>query len=156
MYIEAVHKELAAKEIKIQNKNEKIMAIRYRITKRSNSIQNKQAQYIMQAVTTGTVDLDTISTAISNECTLHAVDVKAVLMALGIKLDHYLQEGNIVDLGDVGKFKMGFQCTAEEDPTKLTPKRSIKKYHVNYQPSVKLKRKLKAGITTYKEGSRSV
>ena len=110
----------------------------------------------MQAVNTGTVDLDAISTAISNECTLHAVDVKAVLMALGIKLDYYLQEGNIVDLGDVGKFKMGFKCTAEEDPKMLSPKRSIKKYHVNYQPSIKLKRKLKAGITTYKEGSRSV
>jgi predicted histone-like DNA-binding protein len=132
------------------------MAIRYRVTKRNNSIQNKKEQYIMQAVTTGTVDLETISEAISNECTLHSVDVQAVLIALGKKLDYYLQEGNIVDLGDVGKFKMGFQCKAEEDPTLLSPKRSIKKYHVNYQPSVKLKRKLKAGITTYKEGSRSV
>lgn len=132
------------------------MAIRYRITKRSNSIQNKKEQYIMQAVTTGTVDLETISEAISNECTLHSVDVQAVLIALGKKLDFYLQQGNIVDLGDVGKFKMGFKSTAEEDPSKLSPKRNIQKYHVNYQPSVKLKRKLKGEITTYKEGSRSV
>jgi predicted histone-like DNA-binding protein len=132
------------------------MAIRYRVTKRNNSIQNKKEQYIMQAVTTGMVDLETISEAISNECTLHSVDVQAVLIALGKKLDFYLQQGNIVDLGDVGKFKMGFQCKAEEDPTLLSPKQSIKKYHVNYQPSIKLKRKLKAGITTYKEGSRSV
>ena len=132
------------------------MAIRYRITKRSNSIQNKKEQYIMQAVTTGTVDLETISEAISNECTLHSVDVQAVLIALGKKLEYYLQQGNIVDLGDVGKFKMGFKCTAEEDPAKLSPKRNIQKYHVNYQPSVKLKRKLKGEITTYKEGSRSV
>ena len=132
------------------------MAIRYRITKRSNSIQNKKEQYIMQAVTTGRVDLETISEAISNECTLHSVDVQAVLIALGKKLDFYLQQGNIVDLGDVGKFKMGFKSTAEEDPAKLSPKRNIQKYHVNYQPSVKLKRKLKGEITTYKEGSRSV
>ena len=132
------------------------MAIRYRITKRSNSIQNKKEQYIMQAVTTGTVDLETISEAISNECTLHSVDVQAVLIALGKKLDFYLQQGNIVDLGDVGKFKMGFKSTAEDDPAKLSPKRNIQKYHVNYQPSVKLKRKLKGEITTYKEGSRSV
>ena len=132
------------------------MAIRYRITKRSNSIQNKKEQYIMQAVTTGTVDLETISEAISNECTLHSVDVQAVLIALGKKLDFYLQQGNIVDLGDVGKFKMGFKSTAEEDPAKLSPKKNIQKYHVNYQPSVKLKRKLKGEITTYKEGSRSV
>ena len=65
------------------------MAIRYRITKRSNSIQNKKEQYIMQAVNTGKIDLDFISNAISNECSLHEVDVKSVLMALGIKLEHY-------------------------------------------------------------------
>ena len=132
------------------------MAIRYRITKRSNSIQNKQEQYIMQAVHTGKIDLDFISSAISNECSLHEVDVKAVLMALGIKLDYYLQRGNIVDLGDVGKFKMGFKSTAEDDPAKLSPEKNIQKYHINYQPSVKLKRKLKGEVTTYKEGSRSV
>ena len=132
------------------------MAIRYRITKRSNSIQDKKEQFIMQAVHTGKIDLDRISNAISNECSLHEVDVKAVLMALGIKLEYYLEKGNIVDLGDVGKFKMGFQCIAEEDAAKLSPKKNIKKYHINYQPSVKLKRKLKSGITTYKEGSRSI
>jgi len=132
------------------------MALRYRITKRSNSIQNKKEQYIMQAVHTGKIDLDLVSKAISDECSLHEVDVKAVLMALGIKLEYFLEKGNIVDLGDIGKFKMGFQCAAEEDALKLTPKRNIKKFHVNYQPSLKLKRKLKAGITTYKEGSRSL
>ena len=132
------------------------MAIRYRITKRTNSIQNKKEQFIMQAVHTGKVDLDRISSAISNECSLHEVDVKAVLYALGIKLSDYLQQGKVVDLGDVGKFKIGFKSTAEEDATNLSPKKNIKKYHINYQPSIKLKRTLKAGITTYKEGSRSI
>jgi predicted histone-like DNA-binding protein len=132
------------------------MAIRYRITKRTNSIQNKKEQYIMQAIATGSVDLEMLSSAISNECSLHKVDVQSVLFALGLKLQNYLQEGKSIDLGDVGKFKIGFKCKAEDDPSLLSPKRSIKKYHINYQPSLKLKRTLKAGITTYKEGSRSV
>ncbi|WP_439132441.1 DNA-binding protein [Polaribacter sp.] len=109
----------------------------------------------MQAVNTGTIDLDTLSKNISDECTIHSVDVKAVLMALGNKLDFYLSDGKIVDLGDVGKFKMAFSGVAETTPEALSVKRNIKKYHINYQPSVKMKRKLKAGITTYKEGSRS-
>ncbi|TXD48782.1 DNA-binding protein [Polaribacter sp. IC073] len=132
------------------------MALRYRITKRTNSIKNKEEQYILQAVNTGTIDLDTLSESISNECTLHEVDVKAVLMALGKKLDHYLSEGKIVDLGDVGKFKMGFSGIAATAPEALSVNENIKKFHINYQPSLKMKRKLKAGITTYKEGSRSV
>jgi predicted histone-like DNA-binding protein len=132
------------------------MAIRYRVTKRSNSITTKKDQYIMQAVHTGKVDIDYFSKSISDSCSLNEVDVHAVLIALGIQLDYFLQLGKVVDLVDVGKFKMGFKSIAEEDPTKLSPKRNIQKYHVNYQPSIKLKRKLKAGITTYKEGSRSV
>jgi predicted histone-like DNA-binding protein len=132
------------------------MAIRYRITKRTNSIQNKKEQFIMQAITTSVVDLEMLSTAISSECSLHRVDVQAVLFALGIKLEYYLQQGKSIDLGDVGKFKVGFQCKAESDPSLLSPVRSIKKYHINYQPSLKLKRTLRAGITTYKEGSRSI
>jgi predicted histone-like DNA-binding protein len=132
------------------------MAIRYRITKRSNTIaNNKKEQFILQAVNTGTIDLERICKEISNESTLSVVDVKAVLIALGIKMQFHLEEGKIVDLGDVGKFKIGFQCKAEENAQNLSPKRNIKKYHLNYQPSKQMKRRLKSGITTYKEGSRS-
>lgn len=131
------------------------MSLRYRITKRNNSINNNKEQYILQAINTGTVDLDYISKLISDECSLHQVDVKAVLIALGLKLEFFLTDGKIVELGDIGRFKMGFSGIAGDDPKKLTPKRNIKKYHINYQPSKKLKRILKAGVDTYKEGRRS-
>ena len=132
------------------------MTIRYRITKRSNTIaNNKEPQYIMQAVSTGVVDLDQISRQISNECTLSVVDIKMVLYALGEKLQFHLEDGKMVDLENIGKFKVGFKCKADPDASKLTPKRNIQKYHLNFQPSVVLKRWLKKGIKTYKEGSRS-
>jgi len=126
------------------------MALRYRITKRTNNIGNKENSYILQAITTGTIDLDTLSEHISNECTLHSVDVKAVLMALGKKLEFYLKDGKIVDMGDVGKFKMGFKGTAAAKPALLRVK-NIQKFHINYQPSLKLKRQLKGQIDVYKE-----
>ena len=126
------------------------MALRYRITKRTNNIGNKENSYILQAITTGTIDLDTLSEHISNECTLHSVDVKAVLMALGKKLEFYLKDGKIVDMGDVGKFKMGFKGTAAPKPALLRVK-NIQKFHINYQPSLKLKRQLKGQIDVYKE-----
>jgi len=132
------------------------MPIRYRITKRSNTIaNNKKPQYIMQAVSTGVVNLDDISRQISHECSLSVVDVKFVLYALGEKLQFHLEDGKIVDIENIGKFKIGFKCKANPDPTQLTPKRNIEKYHLNFQPSVILKRWLKKGIKTYKEGSRS-
>ena len=117
------------------------MSLHYRITKRNNSTSENTPNYILQAINTGTIDLDTLSESISNECTLHSVDVKAVLMALGKKLDFHLSEGKIVDLGDVGKFKMGISGKAEETPEALSVKRNIKKFHINFQPSFKNEKK---------------
>ena len=132
------------------------MAIRYRITKRSNTITSKnKEQFIMQAVNTGTVSINQISKEISKECSLGEIDVKFVLMALGPKLKQHLEDGKIVDLDNIGKFKVGFKCKADEDPQKLTPKRNILKYHLNFQPCIEIKRWLKSRIVTYKEGSRS-
>lgn len=132
------------------------MPIRYRITKRSNTIaNNKEPQYIMQAVNTGVVNVKQLSKQISDECSLSEIDVKFVLEALGQKLQFYLEDGKIVDLENIGKFRIGFKCKAHPDPTQLTPKRNIIKYHLNFQPDVTIKRWLKKGISTYKEGSRS-
>ena len=109
----------------------------------------------MQAVNTGTIELDSICKEISTESTLSIVDVKAVLIALGIKLKYHLEDGKIVDLENIGKFKVGFKCKAESNASNLTPKKNIKKYHLNFQPSIALKQWLKKGIKTYKEGSKS-
>lgn len=127
------------------------MALRYRICKRINSLtKNKEPHYILQAVNTGTVDLDRISYEISQESTLSEVDVKAVLIALGSKLQYHLSEGKIVDLDNLGKYKVGFKGIAQEDASKLTPK-GIQKFHINFQPSLRLKHWLKKGVKVYKE-----
>ncbi len=70
------------------------------------------------------------------------------------KLQFHLQEGRTVELENIGSFRLGFKSKAEEE-IKLSPKRSIIKYHLNFPPSVYIKRLLKKGVTTYKEGSRS-
>jgi len=127
------------------------MSISYRITQRRNTIKQEQKlQYILQAVTTGTVNLDTISYEISNECTLSKADIYAVLIALGGKLQQHLAEGKIVDLGDLGKFKIGFNGVAVAELEQVTVKQ-IKKFHLNHQPSLKLKHWLKTGVKVAKE-----
>ena len=71
------------------------------------------------------------------------------------KIIIYFQEGKTVELENIAKFRLALKRKAEEDTFKFTPKRSILKYHLNFQPSVYIKRLLKKGITTYTEGSRS-
>lgn len=61
------------------------MALKYRITKRSNNIKNNSELYIMQAIHTGKMDTDELSEIISSESSLSEADIKAVLLSLGKK-----------------------------------------------------------------------
>lgn len=129
------------------------MPLRYRFSKRRNPLDTEEIQHIMQAVSTGTVDLDQISYEISHECSLSAVDVKFVLMALAPKMLYHLGEGKIVDLEHLGKFKVGMKCKSQPSQDLLRVK-NIQKFHLNFQPSVAIKRWLKKGVSIKKEPPR--
>lgn len=130
------------------------MAIRYRFSKRRNPLNTDEIQHIMQAVSTGTVDLEQISYEISNECSLSAVDVKFVLMALAPKMLFHLEEGKIVDLEHLGKFKVGIKGKAQASQNLLRVS-GIQKFHLNFQPSIAIKRWLKNGLKIRKEQARN-
>uniref|UniRef100_UPI0040482D9D HU family DNA-binding protein n=1 Tax=Polaribacter sp. TaxID=1920175 RepID=UPI0040482D9D len=66
-------------------------------------------------------------------------------------MQFYLQQGKIVELDAIDTFKMGFQCEAATDPSQLKSPQSIKKFHINYQPSKKLKQALRVGYKVRKE-----
>ncbi len=127
--------------------------LRYRITKRKNTIGGKKDQYIMQAVHTGIVSFDQICKEVGERCSLTPGDVKHAAMELAALYQFHLAEGRIVELGDLGRYKIGFQCKAEDHPDKLT-KKSIKRFHLNFQPSKAIKKMLKVGLTVKREGGR--
>ena len=93
------------------------MAIQYRISRRKNNIAtNAETNYILQAVSTGEIDIERLSYEISTESTL----------------------------------KIGFKSVAQPNKSLLRTA-EVSKFHINYQPSVKLKRWLKKGIALKKE-----
>ena len=127
------------------------MSLNYRISKRKNTIHTKQPEnYMMQSIHTGEVNLERIAYEISNESTLSDTDIIAVLHALGTKVQFHLAEGKVVNLENLGRFKVGFQAPAQSKPEQLSPTQ-IKKFYINYQPSLKLKKWLKAGLNVRKE-----
>lgn len=126
------------------------MPIQYKITQRKNNIQpTAKNQYIMQAVHTGEVNLEQIAYEISNECTLSKTDIVAVLYALGEKTKFHLEEGKVVNLDNLGRFKVGFKAAAQPESNLLQPK-NIQRFYINYQPHLKLKKWLKAGLNVVK------
>lgn len=126
------------------------MSLNYRITKRKNNIKNPdETQYIMQTVSKGVIDLEKVCYDISNRCTLRESDVIGVVNALGNILQDGLEQGYTIDLGDLGRFKLGFKSTAAPEP-KLLSKKSIQKFILNYQPSKRMKKRLKKSIPLVK------
>lgn len=128
-------------------------SLHYRITKRKNTIGGKKDQYILQAVHTGVITFDQICKEVSDRCSLTPGDVKHAVSELADLYQFHLAEGRIVELGDLGRYKIGFQCKAEDHPDKLT-KKSIKKFHLNFQPSKAVKKMLKVGMKVKREGAR--
>lgn len=130
------------------------MALQYRITKGKNKIQEGNELYIMQTIHTGNIDTEELSEINSSESNLSEADIKAVLHSIGKNIPFYLQQGKVINLDFIGKFKMGFQCEAADDPSKLKSPKSIKKFQINYQLTAKMKRSLKNGFLFVERGTR--
>lgn len=129
------------------------MAIHYRISKRKNNIsETSEVNYILQSVSTGEVDIDQLCYEISSETTLSEADIRAVLIALGGKLKEHLGNGKTVSLENIGRFKIGFKSVGKPDQSLLNAK-EVSKFHINYQPTIKLKRWLNSGLELVKEKS---
>lgn len=127
--------------------------LRYRITKRKNTIGGKKDQYILQAVHTGIISFEQICRQVGDRCSLTPGDVQHAVIELARLSQSHLAAGRIVELGELGRYKVGFQCKAEDDPSKLT-KKHIKKFHLNFQPAKAIKKMLKVGMAVKREGGR--
>ena len=120
------------------------MALQYRITKRKNNIGPAgEEYYIMQAISTGEIDLERLSYEISNRCTASQGDVLIVLVEMGKLMEYHLSEGRTVNMERVGRFKMGFKSTPQPSP-ELLKASEIQKFHINYQPTPAMKKWLKS------------
>jgi predicted histone-like DNA-binding protein len=127
--------------------------ITYRITKRKNSIGDKKDQYIMQAVHSGIVSFEQICKEASERCAMSPWDVQHAASEIAEVVKLHLAQGQVVEMGELGRYKVGFNCVAEDDPKKLSAK-SIKKFHLNFQPSKAIKKMLKFGLKVKREGAR--
>lgn len=104
----------------------------------------------MQAISTGEVELEQLSQEISDRSSLSRADVHAVLISLGELMLAHLAEGKTVSIDNIGRFKIGFKSGSKPSPDLLRPKK-VSRFHINYQPTLKLKRWLKIGFEVRKE-----
>lgn len=130
------------------------MAISYTILERKNYLSNNQNNhYFLKIVQNDVVNIDQLSKEIEKETSLSEVDVHAVLIALQGKIMQHLENGNVVNLENLGKFSIAAKTIAHQNKEDVSIK-DIKKFQINFMPSAKLKHWLKRDFSLKKQTSK--
>ena len=98
--------------------------------------------YYPQLVTPVADDHMHIIERIEKKCTLASADVKAVVDALEVEIIDSLRQGRSVRLGDLGSFRPTLRCSAGVGLPELAGLGQIKRVHVVFHPSSRIRRAL--------------
>ncbi len=117
------------------------MAVNFTISKRGKGLSNQASHYHLKPIYDSTVTMDELAVRISKACTLTPADVVACLSALNSEIRYQLQNGQKVELGWLGSFKIATETKAHANPEQCS-KKDIRRVKVNYQPTKEFKRYL--------------
>ena len=117
------------------------MAVNFTISKRGKGLSSQASHYHLKPIYDSTVTMDELAIRISKACSLTPADVVACLSALNSEIRYQLQNGQKVELGWLGSFKIATETTAHASPEQCS-KKDIRRVKVNYQPTKEFKRYL--------------
>lgn len=95
-------------------------------------------KFYVQAVKTGTVDLEWLASLISNQSTVREPDCLAVLSAFMHNMLVELSQGRVVQLGKLGNFQVGVRSHASDTAEEVSLA-NVKSIHINFRPSKRMK-----------------
>ena len=103
--------------------------------------QTSEPKYYASAKSSGRADTHNIAKSINSMSTVSSVDTAAVLEAFLTVVPEKLSEGNIVELGDFGSFRISVSSEGESLAEKVTA-RSITDTRVIFTPGKRFKQVL--------------
>jgi predicted histone-like DNA-binding protein len=128
----------------INNLNHLNMAIKIKSVQRRTvpgDIQSPQKFYA-SALSAGSTDFKKMSKRISNQCTVRPADCMAVLTALEENVIADLEDGVIVQLGDVGTLRVSISSGGKDTSDAVTSQ-DVKKARLLFRPGKGLSHMLK-------------
>ena len=96
-------------------------------------------KFYAKAVGNGKTDLKRLAKMIAMQCTVNRADCLAVLAALEDNIILELQDGKIVQLGDLGTFQLGVKSTGSVLQDEVSSN-SVVKARLNFRPGEELKK----------------
>ena len=120
------------------------MAIKYNIIERGEpGVQGGGTKkYYASAVTTGNLDIEELTEQIESISTVSGADIRAVLYGIVDVVPKLLANGNIVQIGDLGSFRVSVSSDASDTPEAVTAT-NIKKSKILFRPGKKFSTMLK-------------
>ena len=116
------------------------MAVKIKAVQRVNPQDVDAPQkFYAKAVGNGKTDLKRLAKMIAMQCTVNRADCLAVLAALEGNIILELQDGKIVQLGDLGTFQLGVKSTGSVIQDEVGSN-SVVKARLNFRPGEELKK----------------
>jgi predicted histone-like DNA-binding protein len=110
------------------------MPVKFNVSPRKDPRdQNSQPKYYVTVKSSGRANTHAIARSINNMSTVSSVDTAAVLEAFLQVVPDKLAEGNIVELGDFGTFRVSVSSDGEEKAEDVTA-RNITDVRVLFSP----------------------
>lgn len=119
--------------------------IKYLSKAKKNPV-NQEVMYYPQIAPVDSVQLESVTKAISEKCTVTEHDVKAVLSALQSTIVKHLTDGRTVRLGDLGSFRLTLKGKPQEAEDKVSTK-DIDRLRVHYTMSARLAKIFNKGLS---------
>ena len=98
--------------------------------------------YYPRLKSTGEISLREIADDIAAMSTVSTADTMATIESLLQKIPHYLAEGKIVRLGELGSFHLSIQAEGSDSPEKVNASK-IKRNKLHFRAGTMLKNMLK-------------
>ena len=99
-------------------------------------------KFYAHAISTGKVDFERLAYLVSNQCTVRVSDCLAVLRAMEHNMMDELEQGKVVQFGDIGNFQIGVRSVGKE-LTEEVNSFSVTSAHLNFRPAKRLRKMLK-------------
>ncbi len=110
------------------------MSLSFRPVSRKNPLDPAAApKYYASAISSGRVDLDTISKRIANSSTMSRGDISGVILTLVDEVLFQLAEGKIVELGKLGTLRLTVNSEGVETAEKVNAAQ-VKKVNIRFKP----------------------
>lgn len=110
------------------------MAIHYRLVQNKIKNDKNYGKYYAHTVKQGEVSLEEIEQMIQTNCSAKASDVRLVLRELFDTVKHYMQNGYVVNLKEMGKFSISVKSVCVDDPQEFRRDHHITGFKCNYTP----------------------